>query len=80
MKEVLSQINQTSTEQADGISQINTAISQIDTTTQQNASLVEQSRAASAMLSEQAANMVQSVSEFTLRNTSSCRNACPLSD
>jgi Methyl-accepting chemotaxis protein (MCP) signaling domain. len=69
MKEVLSQINQTSTEQADGISQINTAISQIDTTTQQNASLVEQSRAASAMLSEQAANMAQSVSEFTLRNT-----------
>lgn len=69
MKEVLSQINQASTEQADGISQINTAISQIDITTQQNASLVEQSLAASAMLSEQAANMVQSVSDFTLRNT-----------
>ncbi|WAH62087.1 methyl-accepting chemotaxis protein (plasmid) [Pseudomonas silvicola] len=68
MKEVLSQINQASTEQADGISQINTAISQIDITTQQNASLVEQSLAASAaMLSEQAANMVNSVSVFTLR-------------
>ncbi|MDI9219464.1 methyl-accepting chemotaxis protein [Pantoea sp. EA-12] len=67
MKEVLSQINQASAEQADGISQINTAISQIDITTQQNASLVEQSLAASAMLSEQAANMVQSVSVFTLR-------------
>lgn len=69
MKEVLSQINQASTEQADGISQINTAISQIDITTQQNASLVEQSLAASAMLSEQAANMVNSVSVFTLRKT-----------
>jgi methyl-accepting chemotaxis protein II, aspartate sensor receptor len=68
MKEVLSQINQASTEQADGISQINTAISQIDITTQQNASLVEQSLAASAMLSEQAANMVNSVSVFTLRH------------
>lgn len=69
MKEVLSQINQASTEQADGISQINTAISQIDITTQQNASLVEQSLAASAMLSEQAANMVNSVSVFTLRQS-----------
>lgn len=69
MKDVLSQINQASTEQADGISQINIAISQIDITTQQNASLVEQSLAASAMLSEQAANMVGSVSVFTLQKT-----------
>jgi len=69
MKELLVQINQASSEQADGISQINTAISQIDITTQQNASLVEQSLAASAMLSEQAANMVNSVSVFTLRQT-----------
>ncbi len=69
MKEVLQQINQASVEQADGISQINIAISQIDITTQQNASLVEQSLAASAMLSEQASNMVNSVSVFTLRPT-----------
>lgn len=69
MKELLVQINQASSEQADGISQINIAISQIDITTQQNASLVEQSLAASAMLSEQAANMVNSVSVFTLRKT-----------
>lgn len=69
MKELLVQINQASSEQADGISQINTAIGQIDLTTQQNASLVEQSLAASAMLSDQAANMVNSVSVFTLRNT-----------
>ena len=69
MKEVLEQINQASVEQADGISQINLAISQIDITTQQNASLVEQSLAASAMLNEQATNMVNSVSVFTLRRT-----------
>ncbi|MBA0038785.1 HAMP domain-containing protein [Pantoea sp. BIGb0393] len=69
MKELLVQINQASSEQADGISQINTAISQIDITTQQNASLVEQSLAASAMLNEQANNMVNSVSVFTLRRT-----------
>ena len=68
MKEVLEQINQASAEQADGISQINLAISQIDITTQQNASLVEQSLAASAMLNEQATNMVNSVSVFTLRS------------
>ena len=66
MKALLDQINQASTEQADGISQINVAISQIDITTQQNSSLVEQSLAASAMLSEQAENMVNSVRVFKL--------------
>ncbi len=66
MKEVLAQINQASSEQADGISQINIAISQIDITTQQNASLVEQSLAASSMLNEQANQMLESVSVFKL--------------
>ena len=68
MKELLLQINQASSEQADGISQINVAISQIDIATQQNASLVEQSLAASSMLNEQAVKMINSVSIFKRQN------------
>lgn len=67
MNNILVQIQQASSEQADGISQINIAISQIDTTTQQNASLVEESLAASQMLSEQAVNMLQVVSVFKIK-------------
>ncbi|WP_337028596.1 methyl-accepting chemotaxis protein [Pantoea eucalypti] len=64
MKTILSQIDQAAVEQADGIAQINIAITQIDTTTQQNAALVEESLAASAMLNDQAVIMMRTVSAF----------------
>lgn len=48
MDVILREIAQASREQTDGISQINSAIGLIDTTTQQNSCLVEESVAAAA--------------------------------
>ncbi len=61
---ILKEIEQASNEQSDGIHQIHIAIGQIDTTTQQNAALVEESVAASSMLNEQASSMNKLVSVF----------------
>lgn len=61
---ILKEIEQASLEQSDGVQQINIAIGQIDTTTQQNAALVEESVAASEMLNEQARVMKDLVSIF----------------
>jgi len=63
---ILKEIEQASNEQSDGIHQIHIAIGQIDTTTQQNAALVEESVAASAMLNDQASAMNKLVSVFRL--------------
>jgi len=63
---LVSEIAQASQEQSEGIAQINLAITQIDSTTQQNAALVEQAAAAAASLREQAADLVQTVQHFEL--------------
>jgi methyl-accepting chemotaxis protein-2 (aspartate sensor receptor) len=63
---ILKEIEQASLEQSDGVHQINIAIGQIDTTTQQNAALVEESVAASEMLNEQARVMQDLVSVFRI--------------
>ncbi|MEC5319720.1 methyl-accepting chemotaxis protein [Brenneria populi subsp. brevivirga] len=63
---IISEIAQASREQSDGINQINLAVGQIDTTTQQNAALVEESAAAALSLQEQAHNLTQTVSVFKL--------------
>ncbi|MFD2407323.1 methyl-accepting chemotaxis protein [Azorhizophilus paspali] len=60
-------ISAASREQRNGFGQINSAIGQIDSTTQRNATLVEQSRAAAAALEEQAAKMQQRVAVFRTR-------------
>ncbi len=53
-------------EQSAGISQINTAVAQLDQATQQNAALVEESAAAASSLREQAQRLEQSAGVFTL--------------
>ncbi|MDX5627349.1 MULTISPECIES: methyl-accepting chemotaxis protein [unclassified Brenneria] len=63
---IISEIAQASREQSDGINQINLAVGQIDTTTQQNAALVEESAAAALSLQDQAHNLTQTVSVFKL--------------
>ncbi|GAB2846343.1 methyl-accepting chemotaxis protein [Pseudoduganella ginsengisoli] len=55
-----------SREQALGIGDINTAITQMDEVTQQNAALVEQAAAAAQSLQEQAASLTDAVSVFKL--------------
>ena len=55
-----------SREQVTGIGQVNTAVTQMDQVTQQNAALVEQAAAAAASLEAQAQRLQSSVSTFRL--------------
>ena len=52
VSDIVAAISESSQEQANGIGQINQAVSQIDETTQQNAALVEESAAASEAMSQ----------------------------
>ncbi|QDX29690.1 methyl-accepting chemotaxis protein [Dickeya poaceiphila] len=64
--DVITEIAKAAQEQSEGINQINLAIGQIDTTTQQNAALVEESAAAALSLQEQAQTLAKTVSVFKL--------------
>jgi methyl-accepting chemotaxis protein len=65
--EIMGEISQASSEQSSGVAQVGLAITQMDQATQQNAALVEQSAAAADSLRGQAAQLVQAVSVFRLR-------------
>ncbi|NIF46802.1 HAMP domain-containing protein [Enterobacter sp. Ap-1006] len=67
MNTILGEIKQASQEQTDGISQINSAIGMIDSTTQQNSALVEESVAAAASLNDQAKQLRDLVRVFRLQ-------------
>lgn len=64
VNEVMKEIATASDEQNRGISQISQAMTEMDTTTQQNAALVEQSAAAAGSLQEEAVRLEQAVSFF----------------
>jgi methyl-accepting chemotaxis protein len=57
-------ITRASDEQARGIAQVGTAVTALDTATQQNAALVEEAAAAAASLQKQALQMREAVSVF----------------
>ena len=61
---LMGEIATASREQSQGIDQVNTAISQMDSVTQQNASLVEESSSAGRSLQIQAAALLKEVSFF----------------
>lgn len=63
---IMAEISTASREQASGIEQINVAVSQMDSVTQQNAALVEQAAAAAQALQDQARHLAQAVSLFKL--------------
>ena len=50
MNDIIGRISVASTEQADGIAEVNKAVGQMDGMTQQNAALVEQAAAAAESL------------------------------
>jgi len=60
-------------EQADGISQINQAVSHLDSATQQNAALVEQAAVTAQRLAEQADVLDEAVRLFTVSGTPASR-------
>ncbi len=74
MREVVDSVRQVATlvreisgaseEQSTGIGQVNQAVSQMDTVTQQNAALVEEAAAAAASMQEQATRLAQEVRRF----------------
>lgn len=66
VRNIMNEIAGASEEQSRGISQIGQAMAEMDTTTQQNAALVEESSAAASSLEEQARELEQTISIFTL--------------
>ncbi|MBG7620644.1 MCP four helix bundle domain-containing protein [Herbaspirillum sp. AP02] len=65
--DIVGEITAASSEQSDGIEQVNIAITQMDEVTQQNAALVEQAAAAAGSLQEQAGRLTELVSVFKLK-------------
>jgi len=63
---LMEHISTASDEQSRGIGQIEQAVTEMDSVTQQNSALVQESAAASASLEEQVQYLTQSVSTFRL--------------
>jgi len=64
--DLIGEITASSTEQRDGISQVNQAMANLDQMTQQNAALVEQSSAAATAMRDQAQRLSEVVSVFNV--------------
>ena len=66
VRDVVNQISSASREQASGIDQVNTAITHMDQSTQQNAALVEEVAATAQAMTEEVHAMMQAVGAFNL--------------
>ena len=60
-------LRQRLTEQAHGLSQLNRAVGDLDSLTQQNAALVEESAASAASLREQATGLLRTTGHFRVQ-------------
>ncbi|HJW12407.1 MAG TPA: methyl-accepting chemotaxis protein [Albitalea sp.] len=68
--EIMGEISTASAEQSAGVANVGAAMNKMDQTTQQNASLVQESTAAAESLKAQAQQLVQAVSVFKLQHAS----------
>ncbi|MEQ9860582.1 methyl-accepting chemotaxis protein [Pectobacterium cacticida] len=68
VSDLVGEISSASDEQTMGIEQVNVAVNQMEVTTQQNASLVNEASAATQSLQQQAAQLAETVSQFQLDN------------
>ncbi len=66
MSQLIGTITASSQEQTGGISQVGSAVAQLDNATQQNAALVEQSATAAQSLRNQADQLTRAVAVFRL--------------
>ena len=66
VNDMIGEITSASSEQFDGISQVNAAVNQLDRMTQQNSALVEESAAAAEALKDQATRLSEMVGAFHL--------------
>lgn len=64
VSDIISEITLASAEQSAGIDQVNSAITDMDSVTQQNAALVEEAAAASESMSDQALGMQRQIEHF----------------
>ena len=76
--DLMGEVTASTQEQATGIEQVNQAVGQMDTVTQQNAALVEEAAAASQSLEHQAKVLVEVVSVFQLGHRASARRVYAL--
>jgi len=68
VSDIIGEITAASSEQSDGIGQVNSAVTQLDQMTQQNAALVEESAAAAESLRDQAQRLAAVVATFRLES------------
>jgi len=68
VSDIIREITAASSEQSEGIGEINGAVSELDQMTQQNAALVEESAAAAESLKDQVVQLVAVVATFRLGN------------
>jgi hypothetical protein len=66
VSDIIGEIMAATSEQSDGIGQVNVAVNQLDQMTQQNAALVEESAAAAESLKDQATRLAQVVQVFRI--------------
>jgi methyl-accepting chemotaxis protein I, serine sensor receptor len=67
--DIMGEISAASEEQSDGIAQVNLAVTQMDSVTQQNAALVEEAAAAAASLEEQTRQLKDVVSQWRINGS-----------
>jgi methyl-accepting chemotaxis protein len=77
--DIMGEITAATSEQAQGIAQVNTAVNELDQMTQQNAALVEESAAAASSMKDQAHRLAEVVSTFKLDNQAIVAKAAPTS-
>jgi uncharacterized phage infection (PIP) family protein YhgE len=66
--DIMGEISAASEEQSDGIEQVNRAVTQMDSVTQQNAALVEQAAAAAASLEDQTRQLKDIVGHWQIES------------
>ena len=71
--DVMAEITAASNEQSQGINQVNQAVIEMDSVTQQNAALVEEAAAAAGALQDQAAQLTEVVRVFKINQTATAR-------
>jgi len=75
--QIMSAITEASSEQSTGIGHVNTAITEMDSVTQQNAALVEQAAAAAGSMQDQAGRLAELVSRFKLEGETAAASNRP---
>jgi methyl-accepting chemotaxis protein len=73
--DIIAEISTASAEQGAGIAQVNMAVSEMDSATQQNAALVEEAAAAAQSLRDQTRALTEVVSVFRLEDARATRKS-----